>query len=166
MFRTPIFGFSCTCLLVWWCLTLSHTWQQGVWCFRCRLQPGSRLLLSNIFAYPSAAVPSHAGLIRLAILPNRSAVSAPEPPSSALPVSAPEPPAQALSLLPYLPPDNNAAETAHKYTQYIRRTDGSWSSRIVRIFLSEGQPVWVCSAARKMLGHRPFLLLPGGLGIT
>jgi hypothetical protein len=67
---------------------------------------GSRLLLltvgSHIFAYPSAAVPSHAGLIRLAILPNRSAVSAPEPPSSALPVSAPEPPAQALSLLPHL----------------------------------------------------------------
>ena len=106
MFRIPIFGFSCTCLLVRLCLTLSHTWQQGVWCFRCRLQPGLRLLLltvgSHIFAYPSAAVPSHAGLIHLAILPNRSAVSAPEPPSSALPVSAPEPPAQALSLLPHL----------------------------------------------------------------
>jgi len=53
-----------------------------------------------------------------------------------------------------------------EYTQYIRRTDRPWSSRIVRIFLSEGQPMWVCSAARKMLGHRPFLLLPGGLGIT
>ena len=53
-----------------------------------------------------------------------------------------------------------------EYTQYIRRIDGSWSSRIVRIFLSEGLLVWVCSAARKMLEHRPFLLLPGGLGIT
>ena len=28
-----------------------------------------------------------------------------------------------------------------EYTQYIRRTDGSWSSRIVRIFLSEGQSI-------------------------
>jgi len=117
--------FPCTCLLVWLCLTLSHTWQQGVWCFRCRLQPGSRLLLltvgSHIFAYPSAAVPSHAGLICLAILPNRSAVSAPEPPSSALPVSAPEPPAQSLSLLP---PDNNAAETAHNQHREWRPIPG------------------------------------------
>jgi len=123
MFRIPIFGFSCTCLLVRLCLTLSHTWQQGVWCFRCRLQPGLRLLLltvgSHIFAYPSAAVPSHAGLIHLAILPNRSAVSAPEPPSSALPVSALESPAQALSLLPHLLPDNNTAETAHnRHTEW------------------------------------------------
>jgi len=53
-----------------------------------------------------------------------------------------------------------------EYTQYIQQTDGSWSSRIVRIFLLEGQPVWVCSTARKMLGHHPFLLLLGGLGIT
>ena len=45
------------------CLTLFHTWQQGVWCFRSCLQPGSRLLLrtvrSHLFCSCSLACKSH-----------------------------------------------------------------------------------------------------------
>ena len=108
-----------TCLIVVLCLTLSHTWQQGVWCFRCCLQPGSHPQFAATFSlillqpFPRMQVSSVLPFCLIA-----PPVSAPEPPSSALPVSALDPPAQTPPLLPHHPPpDNNAVETAHNRHQ-------------------------------------------------
>ena len=99
--------------------TVSNVAARSV-CFRCRLQPGLRLLRltvdSHIFSYPSAegcegtAVPSHTGLICLAILLRRQCTR-----TSFLGFArqCSRASGQGSVLVPHLPPDNNAAETAH-----------------------------------------------------